>query len=287
MNREMINMNPYKKKYNSHQKNMKKNNIMDNNMMVIGGIDNINAQEINNENHWLQYSLQRPITDNMNINYFNNNNYINNNYNNIHYTKKNNINIHDNNSNDININNYNSNNFYNYNSNNISNSDNINISNSNNINISNSNNIHNNTNFNFGKNGMYREDSNDNHTNTENQAPVGLLPRGEKYMQFKVDDYNIRNIKFSASSGFKAMISINKNRPLKDLFKEYAKRVLFPEFHLGKEIIFLFNGLEIDVNNEENKIKSFFPKDLITITVVDQSEIIGGNNLNKEEKFFK
>ena len=133
-----------------------------------------------------------------------------------------------------------------------------------------------------GKAEMNCYDSNDNDTNIYyNQAPVGILPRGEKYMKFKVDDYNIRNIKFSASSGFKVMISINKNRPLKDLFKEYTKRVGFPEFYLGKEIIFLFDGLTIDVNNEENTIKSFFPKDLITITVFDQNEIIGGNNLNE------
>ena len=97
-------------------------------------------------------------------------------------------------------------------------------------------------------------------------------------MQFKVDDCDIRNIKFSASSGLNVMISINKNRPLKDLFKEYAKRVGFPEFHLGKEIVFLFNALTIDVNDDKSTINSLFPKDLITITVIDQNEIIGANN---------
>ena len=98
-------------------------------------------------------------------------------------------------------------------------------------------------------------------------------------MEFKVDDCDdIRNIKFSASSGLKVMISINKNRPLKDLFKEYAKRVGFPEFHLGENIVFLFNALTIDVHDEKNTINSLFPTDSITITVIDQKEIIGANN---------
>ena len=120
--------------------------------------------------------------------------------------------------------------------------------------------------------------NNNNITNTVDRAPKGILGRGEKYMQFKVDDCDIRNIKFSASSGLHVMISINKNRPLKDLFKEYAKRVGFPEFHLGKEIVFLFNALTIDVNDDKSTINSLFPKDLITITVIDQNEIIGANN---------
>ena len=120
--------------------------------------------------------------------------------------------------------------------------------------------------------------NNNNITNTVDRAPKGILGRGEKYMQFKVDDCDIRNIKFSASSGLHVMISINKNRPLKDLFKEYAKRVGFPEFHLGKEIVFLFNALTIDVNDDKSTINSLFPKDLITITVIDQKEIIGANN---------
>ena len=120
--------------------------------------------------------------------------------------------------------------------------------------------------------------NNNNITNTVDQAPKGILERGEKYLKFKVDNCDIRNIKFSASSGLNVMISINKNRPLKDLFKEYAKRVGFPEFHLGKEIVFLFNALTIDVNDDKSTINSLFPKDLITITVIDQNEIIGANN---------
>ena len=144
-----------------------------------------------------------------------------------------------------------------------------NIANNNNFNNMMNNCQLNNNNFN---------NNNNNITNTVDQAPKGILERGEKYLKFKVDNCDIRNIKFSASSGLNVMISINKNRPLKDLFKEYAKRVGFPEFHLGKEIVFLFNALTIDVNDDKSTINSLFPKDLITITVIDQKEIIGANN---------
>jgi hypothetical protein len=84
------------------------------------------------------------------------------------------------------------------------------------------------------------------------------------------------------------MISINKYRPLKDLFKEYARRVGFPEFYLGVNIVFIFKTLTIDVNDEEHTIYSFFQKDLITITVIEQKEIIGANNYNIiKENFYK
>jgi len=122
------------------------------------------------------------------------------------------------------------------------------------------------------------KNKNNKYENTPDQAPKGILESEKKYLQFKVDDCDIRNIKFRASSGLNVMISINKNKPLKELFKEYAKTVGFPEFHLGKEIVFLFNALTIDVNDEKNTINSLFPKDLITITVIDQREIIGANN---------
>ena len=125
--------------------------------------------------------------------------------------------------------------------------------------------------------GMHSNSFNSNHINIGNQVPDGSL-QGEKNMHFKVDDCDIRNIKFSDNSGHNVMISINKNRPLKDLFKEYAKRVGFPEFLLGKEIVFIFNGLRIDVNDEKNTINSLFPKDLITIIVIFIQQVRGANN---------
>jgi len=207
-NNMMMNINMMMNTNMNNNMMMGNNMMFGNNIMGIGGNNNINAQNMNNNNLFMMFQkwLQGTIVNNVNNN--NNNNINNNNFNN------------------------------------------------NNINNTNNNN------------------NNNNNTNNGDQAPKGILERGEKYMQFKVDDCDIRNIKFSASSGLNVMISINKNRPLKDLFKEYAKRVGFPEFHLGENIVFLFNALTIDVH-DENPINSLFPKDLITITVIDQKEIIG------------
>ena len=128
--------------------------------------------------------------------------------------------------------------------------------------------------------GMYSNNINDNHTNTGNHPPVGILESVGKFNQIKVDDCDIRYIKFIfiSSSGCRIMISINKNRPLKDLFKEFAKKVGIPEFNLGVNIFFIFDALYLDVNDEKNTINNIFPKDLITITVIDSKEVIGANN---------
>ena len=74
------------------------------------------------------------------------------------------------------------------------------------------------------------------------KSPKRILERGERYIKFKVDNDNIRNIKFIASSRLNVMMSIDGNRTLKVLFKEYAQRVRFLEIHLGKEIIFLYDS---------------------------------------------
>ena len=121
--------------------------------------------------------------------------------------------------------------------------------------------------------------------NTYDEPHIKIFEIGEKYIHLKVDDYNVTNIKFSSSSGYKVMISINKYRPLKDLFKEYARRVGFPEFYLGVNIVFIFNTLTIDVNDDTHTIGEFFPKDLITITVIEQKETIGANIIKKN--FYK
>ena len=127
---------------------------------------------------------------------------------------------------------------------------------------------------------------NNNHTNTYDRPPIRIIKRGEKNIHIKIDDSNVISIKFISSSGDKVMISINKDRPLKDLFKEYARRLKFPEFYLGENIVFIFNGRKIDVNDEMHTIGEFFPKDLITIIAIDQKAVIGANNYNIIKKNF-
>ena len=269
----MNNMNMMNNNMNMMNNNM---NMMNNNMM---GGNNMNFQNMNNMNNFQNMNNMNNFQNMKNMNNFQNMKNMNN------FQNMNNMN------NCQNINNMNNmNNMFmmfqkwlqgqvrnTINKNNFTN----NMNNFNN-NMNNFNNNMNNNNFQLFNNNSNSNTSNNNASNnqdnTGDQAPEGILERGPKYMEFKVDDCDIRNIKFSASSGLNVMISINKNKPLKKLFEAYAQRVGFPEFHLGKNIVFLFNALTIDVN-DENPINSLFPKDLITITVIDQKEIIGANDL--------
>ena len=123
-------------------------------------------------------------------------------------------------------------------------------------------------------NGMYTENKNNN--NTYNSEV--FFERGEQYRRYIINPGNIINIKFKASSGPVVMISIDKVRPLKDLFKEYANIIGIPEFLLGKEVIFIFNSRAIDVHDENIQICNFFGLDLATIAVFELKQIIGANN---------
>ena len=98
----------------------------------------------------------------------------------------------------------------------------------------------------------------------------------EKYIQFNVDDNNVINIKFVSLYKPNVIISIDKNRSLKYLLEEYAKRLEIPEIHLGKEINFLFNGEIIDFK-DKRPIQSLSSDDLIIITVIDPHQIIKVN----------
>ena len=86
-------------------------------------------------------------------------------------------------------------------------------------------------------NGMFSDNKNDN--NTYNSK--GFFERGKQYRRYIVNPDNIINIKFKASSGPIVMISIDKVRPLKDLFKEYANIIgsqnIFQEKKLFSSLI--------------------------------------------------
>ena len=86
---------------------------------------------------------------------------------------------------------------------------------------------------------------------------------------------NLRNINMIASSGLKVVIKINKNKTISDLFRAYIKRVGVGEIILEKKlIVFLFNAQTIEPN-DQRKIEEVFPKDMMTITVIDQNNVIG------------
>ena len=63
---------------------------------------------------------------------------------------------------------------------------------------------------------------------------------------------------------------------IKELFKLYVKKLGISESLLGKDIIFLFNALTLEVN-DERLISEVFHRGIIavTITVIDSKNVIG------------
>ena len=80
----------------------------------------------------------------------------------------------------------------------------------------------------------------------------------------------------NASSGLNVMLAVPDYMTLKELFKLYVKKIGISEKYLGKEIIFIFNALTINPN-DERKISEVFPKFFtqMNITVVDKNNVIG------------
>ena len=123
---------------------------------------------------------------------------------------------------------------------------------------------------------MYSENENKNNTyNKEDQKK--FFEREEKNKSFIVDSDHIINIKFEYSSRV-IVISIDKFRPLKDLFKVFANKVGIPEFLLGKEVIFILDSKAIDVNDEKRAINDYIQRDYSTIIVIEKQQNIGANN---------
>ena len=123
---------------------------------------------------------------------------------------------------------------------------------------------------------MYSENENKNNTyNKEDHKKI--FEREEKNKSFIVDSDHIINIKFEYSSRV-IVISIDKFRPLKDLFKVFANKVGIPEFLLGKEVIFILDSKAIDVNDEKRAINDYIQRDYSTIIVIEKQQNIGANN---------
>ena len=156
------------------------------------------------------------------------------------------------------INNSYNNNFFN-NNNNMGNINNNNMAYSaGNVNINNNNN-----------------NSNNNNNNNNQQEPIELIPRVDKVIRDKnmpINDSNMVNISFDASTGLKVIITTPKNITIKELVKKYINKIGISETHIGKDIIFLFNGGKLEPYSEET-INGF--QDFSSITVFDQNNVIG------------
>jgi hypothetical protein len=153
----------------------------------------------------------------------------------------------------------------------------------NNANMNNMNNSMNNVNSNMtnsfgnmGQNSMSYSAGNVPPTNNNNQPPE-LIPRGDKTLTDNTlasmaGGQKVLNINFKASTGLNVVICAPVSTKKKDLLKQYVHRIGIGESHIGKSIIFLFNGEKMDTNSDETLHN--FP-DFATVTVFDQNNVIG------------
>ena len=229
-------------------------------------INYLNNQNSNN-NMNMNYNMNNINMMNMMNNYMNNMMNMNNNINNMN----------------MGMNNYGMNNIYK--EFNMNNNINNNMSNS----MSNLNNsINNSMNNNEGNNpmnfSMGNININQNNNNSNLNQQKELLPRGNKVIHDNeafIKGENIKNISFEASTGLKLIIKVSDKITIKELIKKYMNKIGLSENHIGKDIIFLFNGGKMDTNSEET-IKKY--QDFSTITVFDQNNVIGAQNYRNNLK---
>ena len=94
----------------------------------------------------------------------------------------------------------------------------------------------------------------------------GILPRNKGEVDYFPGNKNERiNILFERPDGFRINIVVPIDIKIKDLILAYAKKMGVNQNLLGKTISFLFNGKQININEE---------KDLISFGLVDQAKII-------------
>ncbi len=219
----------------------------------------------------------------MNINMMNNNMNMNQNNKNFRNNFGNNNPIYNMNNNNV----MNNNNMMNINNMNINNMMNNNMMNNNNMNnnmMNNNmmnNNMMNNNMMNNNMNNVGNNMNNNINNSIKEQAPQPLLARGDRTLQFKnefpyVNEESLRNINFVASSGLKVVIIVPDYITFKELFKLYVKKIGVSKELLGKELIFIFNALTIEPN-DERKISELFTKSFqqMAITVVDSNNVLG------------
>jgi hypothetical protein len=161
----------------------------------------------------------------------------------------------------------------------MNNMNNMNFNNLNNNNMIMNNNINNN-NMNMNNNINNNNINNDNNINNNivdnNINQQGNIERGDKTLSFKIDspDGDYRNINLTASTGLKVLITISKNKTIKELFQIYAQKLGIPKNILGNGIVFLYNAITLPIH-DNRKINEVFPNDNCTITVIDQNGVIG------------
>ena len=275
INNNFNNNNSFNNNNNLNFNNNINNNIYKNNVNFNNNINNNsnNNFNIHNSNNFTNNS--NKFTNNQN-NFINNpnNNFINNPNNNFINNPNNNFS----NSQD-NIRNNPNNNLRNNSNNDFSNNPNNNFSHSQN-NISHMNLANNSLlliNQNINNNNFEAEIFNNNGAIYMSESVEEVMPRKEQtlYMNKEMQNQpNTINITFCASTGFNVMMVVSIFMSLEDLFKKYMERLNLPFEHVGKDILFSFNGKIVDYKSKA-PIWNMIKKTNSRIEVLDTGNVLG------------
>ena len=105
------------------------------------------------------------------------------------------------------------------------------------------------------------------------QPNQGVLPKtGSDTMTIGNGGYII-NVTMNASTGHKIVISASADTTIEDLLLKYTNRIGLPPNVIGKDIMFLYNGAQLDFKCQ-TPIGSLF-RNTAVITVYDLGGIIG------------
>ena len=101
-----------------------------------------------------------------------------------------------------------------------------------------------------------------------------ILPRNIVSIDAPHKDQNteMRNLKFDASTGIRIVIKVPIYTTVEKALEEFVKRIGLNKDVIGKDLIFLFNGSQMDIHSQE-LVENY--QDFCSITVFDKNNVIG------------
>ena len=101
-----------------------------------------------------------------------------------------------------------------------------------------------------------------------------MLPRNKPDETMNIGSgENIINVTMNASTGYKVVINASADTSIEELLKMYTRKIGLAENVIGKDIMFLYNGAQLNTKSKQS-IGSFF-RNTAVITVYDLNGIIG------------
>ena len=79
-------------------------------------------------------------------------------------------------------------------------------------------------------------------------------------------------INFDASNGIKISMKIGQSKTIKDMMEAYANKIHVPKEAIGKDIIFIYNGENL--NAKQNDTIEKVLRDKVTIIVYDMGNVM-------------